>query len=310
MVFKNIDITYLSCMNKKLIYPLIIIISVAIIIVCSIIMNAKSKPRQEHFTEEEVLGLLNQAYKGIPNGYYPQGLPGDIKYNFFLDLEHGYCVTAGNRIHLYADKTRWAIVFEKSGYQNRGDDAEIELDYVGNCIDYPVDKYSDRNYITNSSRIVLITPKEYDRIHNTQGKDMETFELISPDVAEIDIRGKKIRIEHDSTKYLQLGIHPRSGGNPNHLIGFGDLVRYINETEPGTISATSADIKQYIPKDLPELMTIDKFHYESVYTSKMLPSDQETYQLIAKVLVSRNPSFWKPAKPANNHWTNWESGNL
>jgi hypothetical protein len=86
------------------------------------------------FTENEILNQLDLAFKGIPSEYYPEGRPQDIKYNFFLDLEHGYCETAGNRIHLYGDSTRWAIVFEKSGYQNRGTSAEIQLDYVGNCI--------------------------------------------------------------------------------------------------------------------------------------------------------------------------------
>ena len=77
------------------------------------------------FTETEKLEQLDLAFNGVPSKYYPAGRNEDIKYNFFLDLEHGYCETAGNRIHLYADSTRWAIVFEKSGYQNRGTSAEI-----------------------------------------------------------------------------------------------------------------------------------------------------------------------------------------
>jgi len=31
---------------------------------------------------------------------------------------------------------------------------------------------------------------------------------------------------------------------------------------------------------------------------------------IARILVARNPSLWKPTLPANNHWSNWESGHL
>lgn len=113
------------------------------------------------FTETEILAQLDLAFKGDPNHYFPAGRPQDIKYNFFLDLEHGYCETAGNRIHLYADSTRWAIVLEKSGYQNRGTSGEIELNHVGNCINYPVKEYPDRNYITNASRVMLIEPSEF-----------------------------------------------------------------------------------------------------------------------------------------------------
>src|SRR5689334_12802499 len=124
--------------------PLLLIASL-ILFSCSSTSDKQHKDKSIMFTENEILHQLDLAFNGTPNEYYPEGQPGDIKYNFFLDLEHGYCETAGNRIHLYADSTRWAIVFEKSGYQNRGGSAEIELNYVGNCIDYPIDKYPERN---------------------------------------------------------------------------------------------------------------------------------------------------------------------
>jgi len=262
------------------------------------------------FTEDEILKQLDLAFNGIPNDYYPKGNKDDIKYAFFLDLEHGYCVTASSKIHLYADKTRWAIVFEKSGYQNRGGDSEIELDYVGNCINYPIDRYPERNYITNASNIVLISGEEYERIHNREGTYYEQFELISPSVNEINIRGNKIKIEHDLSKYTNFGIIPRTDSNPRHLIGFEDIIRYINETNPSIISATENEIKEHIPANLPKLMTIDKFHFESIYDKKNLPSTQELYRLIAKILVNKDASLWKPSLKPNNHWSNWKSGNL
>jgi hypothetical protein len=265
---------------------------------------------QRAYNENDILKQLDLAFKGIPGEFFPEGNRGDIKYNFILDLEHGYCVTASSRIHLYADKNRWAIVLEKSGYQNRGGDAELELDYFGNCITYPVDKYPERNYITNAHNIVLISGDEYERIRNKDGTDMETFELISPSATDVMIRGRKVKIEHDSSKYIHFGIRPRNFDNPKHLIGFDDLIRYLNETNPSVISATEDEIKEYIPANIPKLMTIDSFHFESIYNQKNLPSTQETYQLLAKVLVSKNIALWKPALKPNNHWSNWTSGNL
>lgn len=43
----------------------------------------------------------------------------DEPYCFFMNLEHGYFYTANSRLTLYADESRWAIVFEKNGYANR-----------------------------------------------------------------------------------------------------------------------------------------------------------------------------------------------
>lgn len=62
---------------------------------------------------------------------FHQGVHRTLNITSSLILNMGYCETAGNRIHLYGDSTRWTIVFEKSGYQNRGPSAEIELDYIG-----------------------------------------------------------------------------------------------------------------------------------------------------------------------------------
>lgn len=264
-----------------------------------------------NYTESEILEQLDLAFNGIPSQYYPIVRKQDIKYNIFLDLEHGYCETAGSKIHLYADSSRWVIVFEKSGYQNRGTSAEIELDYVGNCIDYPVTHYSERNYITNSSNIIIVTPEEYDRIQNKEGEsDIENFELIDSNTKEINIRGKMYAFESDYKKYEEIGIKLREYNNPKKLVDFGNIIRYLNETNPLLISATESEIRQYIPDDIPKLMTINEFHYESIYQKNNLPSQQETYKLIAKVLLTKDTTNWKPTLKANNHWSNWESGEL
>jgi hypothetical protein len=289
--------------------PLLLIASL-FLLSCSWTSDKQHKDKSKMYTENEILRQLDLAFNGTPNEYYPAGRQQDIKYNFFLDLEHGYCETAGNRIHLYADSTRWAIVFEKSGYQNRGTSAEIELNYVGNCIDYPVDKYPERNYITNSSRVILIDQTEFARIENKEGKEMETFELIGKDVKEIKVRDKLVPFDNDYRNYGKVGIKIRGDDNPKKLIGFGDLVRFLNETNPTLISATEQDIRQHIPMDLPKLMTINEFHFVSAYEKSKPPSTQETYKLMAKVLVTRDTTNWKPTEKPNNHWTNWESGNL
>lgn len=283
------------------------------LLISSCIHKIESRQKNEPkmmFTENQILEQLDLAFKGIPSEYYPPGRPQDIKYNFFLDLEHGYCKTAGSKIHLYADSARWAIVLEKSGYQNRGFSAEIELDYIGNCVSYPVDKYPERNYITNSATVILIDPSEFERIENKKGTEMETFELIDPNIKTIKVRDKIIPFDNDHNNYEKVGIAVRNYDNPKQLIGFADLVRYLNETNGSLISATKDDIQQYIPIDLPWLMTINEFHFVSAYDKANPPSKQETYQLIAKILVTRNTKNWQPTQKANNHWTNWDSGNL
>ncbi len=260
------------------------------------------------YTEFDILEELDCAFNDVPGSYYPKGEKYNC-YNFFLDLEHGYCETAGNRIHLYADAERWAVIFEKSGYQNRGGRAEIQLDYVGNCIDYIITDSDDYTSVSNTEVITLISGEEYERISlDDSGESM--FELINPKVETVKVKEAMVTIEHDPLKYEALGIEPREYDNPDRLVGFGELIRYFNEAESDLIRASEEEIKLHIPLDIPKIMTLDEFHYSSLYDKDLLASDQELYQLIAKVLVNQDATLWKPTLEPNNHWSNWESGNL
>ena len=262
------------------------------------------------FTEKEILEELDLAWQGIPSDNFPLNEKEyNIQYNFFLDLEHGYCDTASSKIHLYANESYWAIVFEKCGYFSKGYRSDVELDYIGNCIKYIIEKF-ENTYVSNSNHIPLITSEEYERIRNKEGAGLEDFELISPATKEIVIHNQKVLFENDVTKYISLGIHPRDFDNPNNLIGFDNIVRYYSETNPSLVSATEQEIKQGLQYDIPRLMTLDKFHFTSVYEQEELPNQQELYQQMAKILVTKDISYWQPSLPPNNHWSNWESGYL
>lgn len=139
---------------------------------------------------------------------------------------------------------------------------------------------------------------------------MEQFEMINPNAQYVKIRDVNVPIEQDTSKYRSLGIHSRKEDNPRDLISFEDLIRYYSDTAPTLLAATETEIRQHIPGDLRKLMTIDHFHFSSVYADDHNPSQEELYQLIAKILVTKDITLWKPSLPANNHWSNWESGNL
>ena len=124
------------------------------------------------------------------------------------------------------------------------------------------------------------------------------------------VHDKKIPLIQETTAYAKVGISLNGPDNPKHLISYGNLIRYLNDTDPSIINATEKEIRQYLPNDLPKLMVIDKFHFESIYDKHNLPGKNETYQLIAKILAKRDTSLWKPTLKPNNHWSNWESGNL
>ncbi len=262
------------------------------------------------YTEADILKKLDQTFKGILGKYCPKDTPNEVIYQFLLDLEQGYYVIASSRIHLYADDSRWAIIFETNGYQNRALRAEILLTYIGNYIDYKRTEYLETTYIDNFKTIQLISFEEFARIENKPVGEERSFELIDADVKAIQIRDHMVVFNTNPEDYEKLGIEMREYDNPQRLISYENVLRYFNETNPDVISATEEELRQCIPKDLPKLMTIDSFHFVSIYEEDHLPSTQEAYQLIAKVLVTQDPLSWQPTQAPNNHWSNWESGGL
>src|SRR5664279_933379 len=112
-------------------------------------------------------------------------------YHFFIDLEHPYFYSAGSRLTLYADKTRWAIVFEKSGYANRGYDCEIEFAYFGNCL-INLQSLTDRVGVTSNLKSQqLITPDDLKGIEDNYN------ELVSKKARQVMVRDTILDIVQD-----------------------------------------------------------------------------------------------------------------
>jgi hypothetical protein len=258
------------------------------------------------FTRQDILNDLDGA--GI-----------DSPYKFFIDLEHGYLFTAGSRISLFADNNRWAIVFEKNGYNNRSFEGLIELNYFGNCLINLTKGGLDDKYICNTSHVTIITDENFHSVQRkTGGKDGidEDFEVISPEAKFIKVRETLVPIEHDITKYKQKSILGKYHEKVDNEIDFVALIRYLDETDPNLLRANEEELRNCIPHDLPLLMQIDKWHHERLdfylgSDAEIKPSTYETYQLIADVLVNSDPEKWKPTLEPNNDWRNYpDAGNL
>src|SRR5262245_26320333 len=73
----------------------------------------------------------------------------------FMELEHPYSYTANSRLTLYADDARWAIVFEKNGYENRNHTFMLQLNFYGNCLQNLKRGGADNRYTWNVEYLSL-----------------------------------------------------------------------------------------------------------------------------------------------------------
>ncbi|MES1215589.1 MAG: hypothetical protein ABUT20_08730 [Bacteroidota bacterium] len=232
-------------------------------------------------------------------------------YHFFIDFEHPYFYTAGSRITLFADKDRWAIVFEKSGYSTGNDSGEIEFEYFGNCL-VNLGSGIEGDLSTSNMKVEIII--KYDDLRETE----EDYLKINKNTPTIKVRNTILPIEHDIRKYEALKIKPEYIDADNQ-IDTPSLIRYLNEQNPQLFRATDNELRQCLPADLPKLMQIDKWNHQpyfkhriknspdtyTIETKGTKPSDNETYKLIADILVTKDTTKWKPTLIPNNDWRNW-----
>lgn len=225
-------------------------------------------------------------------------------YEFFPDLEHGYFCTSGNRINVYADETNWAIVFEKTGYNNRSFACEIEVLYFGNCLKN-LDTIGKNKWLSNAKIFNLISENDLNTI-------TDEFETLNKKAEFITIRGQEIKIDHDPNTYLKNDISLEM----KNEIDLPSFIRLLDEQNPELMRASDSELRTCIPVELPLILKIDNWHYKPYnnYSGELLgakPSSYETFHFIADVIINRDSSLYKPNLAPNNNWRNWpKAGSL
>ena len=237
---------------------------------------------------------------------YLDNLPYVIHYSF-VDLEHPYFYTANSRLTLFADETRWAMAFEKSGYTPRGFRVELHLNYFGNCLEN-LEPMPNSDEFYNSQFLTLIDGDELARIE-IGNESLEFAESVKSGVKEVKLRGQYVKIPDTKQGYLKWVPHIMTRDYPEQ-IDYRDLARYLAYEYEELCRATDEELRSNIPTDLPQIMVIDEWHHKSysIYNGSVLgasPSSYETYRQIAEVLETKDPVRFKPTLSPNNHWINW-----
>jgi hypothetical protein len=88
-----------------------------------------------------------------------------------------------------------------------------------------------------------------------------------------------------------------------------DALRRLVPTHRDLLLATEDEVRARIPIDIPEILRLEEWH-QPVFDD-VLPSQTETYRLIAEVLTRGDPGRYQPTLPPTTHWSHWpDSGTL
>lgn len=212
----------------------------------------------------------------------------------FPMLDNGVIYPVDSRMTVYRDDFRWALIIEVVGFNYRGGGhygISNCLHIFGNCLDYPPG--------TNNDNFLYFTANS----DEGDAFDPEFEEYLNPDTTSMLIREQKIPINHDFTFYQQLGIELEDP--PKIMIW--EFLRGLVPVYRKEMLATENEIRTRIPEDLPLFIQLDEWNHIDLADGQM-PSQSETFRMIAKAIVSGKITDYRPTVEPNNHWSNWPDG--
>ena len=240
-----------------------IILTMLSFIFLSCAINNENQKKMK-LNQENILKILDESI--------------DEEYFDFINFDDGYSHVVSSKLHLFKDDNDWAIVFEKTVVNYRSYSHVVtEISYFGNCLkDLPIvnDRLCNRLFID----------VENDIYETYNKKDTANFNGNS--ILLID---KKMLYNYTSDEY------------EDYILG---VLRYYSDKSPFIFNSTDETLRKCLPKNLKEILVLDSWYH--LQYSKMnpvnLPSQQKTYQMLAKVLSTGDITLYVPNNKPNTNW--------
>lgn len=195
-----------------------------------------------------------------------------VKYDFPILENTNIDFVSGRLIALRSD-TNWAIIFNWIVWWPSADGPSSLIYCFGNCIND--DKGLGHRIFHPVTFISEWSEHEEDEI-----------------VKQIKI-GKELIIKENLKDNPESYIHNEDG--------FRVLTNLL-ENHRESMLASDNEYKKCLTDDLTEIIVLDDWYHGNC---NILPSQNETFIQLAKVLATGNKSYYKPTNKPNTYWKNW-----
>lgn len=297
-----------------------------------IFISFACSPKHSALTEKDILKTLDDSNEGAYRSFV---MLGDV-YSYLLDT----------RLNIYrGDKNRWAIAIERLGYSPRAGYISLEINYFGNCL-INMDKYNDflvshydvypidfestfetinldslnpdaDHWIVRGQKIQISHDKEE---YLDAGIILEEYE---PNQIEIEEAGRlAVSKYRDLFRATDEELYKSIPKDLNKILVLDEWFHkdYLLDDSPVFSEKQlkeiykTADYKGISYEKFKELIEENKLRNDE-WNNEMIdnnrPSSYETWQLIAKVIVSNDSSQYQPTLKPNTHWKYWlDSGSF
>lgn len=212
----------------------------------------------------------------------------------FPMLDNGYYYHGDQKLTIFRDFNRWAILLEVLAYNNH--ESGIEgitsiASIYGNCLS-GWNENENFNYFAsdNGTRTFLYDDSIY-------------LPYLNPEADSILVREQKIPIIFDRQYYITKGINLE---NEDKILPW-EFMRGLIPEYSNLFWVTRDEISKKIPKDLPIFMILENWHHPDLVSDEK-PSETETFQQLAEVIFTGDKKLYNTTESKNTHWTNWPDG--
>jgi len=212
----------------------------------------------------------------------------------FPMLDNGYIYPIVSRLSAYGNRHSWVIVIEVAGYHYRfyGHSGVENCQYIfGNHLHFPPGM--------NNDNVLNVTADSEEG--PTFIRDL--FGTLQPEVNSLLIRGQKVTIPKDPAFYESRQV---TLSNPPDIRIYEFLRACLPELKEELLSLEE-ELFDSFRLDLPRILRLDEWHHPDVAIEEM-PSENETFQMIAAVLERGDAALYTPKNNPNTHWSNWPGG--
>jgi hypothetical protein len=127
--------------------------------------------------------------------------------------------------------------------------------------------------------------------------------LVREGAEQVLVRGRTVALPGQEA-YPGLGIEPEETPRVNVF----ELCRCVADKERAAMLATPEELRQMIKPSMDLILQLNEWNHPDVVDDSERPSGSETFQQLARVLVTGDKSKYAPTNPSNTHWSNWPDG--
>ncbi len=221
----------------------------------------------------------------------------------FPMMDNGYVYLAATRLSLFRSSSDWALTIEVFGFSPRHGLPDIHIYTFGSRLR---NRPSPSNYISQEAYDLHLANNPHNESRFVcpvdEGEWLDGDELAA-DAKTIRLRGQVLSLP-ERAEFAATGVELESG----QRVQVFELCRYLACEHRRAVLATAEELRGNVPDDLEMILQLNEWNHPDVVDENCRPSGSETFQLLARALVTGDTSVYWPTLPPNTHWKHWPEG--